>query len=66
MGQVAEKKEKAYPSHFLKFLFACLTNGTFSFVQQKKRLFAKLKEPFFPTHLFIIWYFFYFCQKLTS
>jgi len=23
LGQVTEKKEKAYPSHFLKFLFAC-------------------------------------------
>ena len=27
-GQVTEKKEKANPSHFLKFLLASCTNGT--------------------------------------
>lgn len=30
LGQVTEKKEKALPSHFLKFLFASRTNGTFA------------------------------------
>ncbi|MBX2889039.1 MAG: hypothetical protein KF829_10375 [Ferruginibacter sp.] len=28
LGQVTEKKEKAHPSHFLKFLLASRTNGT--------------------------------------
>jgi hypothetical protein len=28
-GQVTEKKEKANPSHFLNFLLASRTNGTF-------------------------------------
>jgi len=30
LGQVTEKKEKADPLHFLKFLLASRTNGTFS------------------------------------
>jgi len=29
LGQVKEKKEKSHPSHFLKFLLAISTNGTF-------------------------------------
>ena len=33
LGQLTEKKEKANPSHFLKFLFASRTNGTFGFAQ---------------------------------
>ena len=47
LGQVTEKEEKAHPSHFLKFLFASRTNGTFGFAQHKNRPFAKPKEPFF-------------------
>ena len=31
LGQVTEKSEKANPSHFLKFLLASRTNGTFGF-----------------------------------
>jgi len=31
LGQVTEKKEKAHPSYFLKFLFASRTNGTLGF-----------------------------------
>jgi len=47
MGQVTEKKEKAHSSHFLKFLLASRTNGTFGFARQTSRPFAKPKEPFF-------------------
>jgi hypothetical protein len=47
LGQVTEKKEKANPSHFLKFLLACRTNGTFGFVRHTSRPFVKPKEPFF-------------------
>lgn len=46
-GQVTEKKEKANPSHFLKFLLANRTNGTFGFARYTSRPFAKPKEPFF-------------------
>jgi hypothetical protein len=47
LGQVIEKEEKAHPSHFLKFLLASRTNGTFGFVRHTSRPFAKPKEPFF-------------------
>lgn len=47
LGQVTEKKEKADPSHFLKFLLASRTNGTFGFAQNTSHPFAKPKEPFF-------------------
>ncbi len=47
LGQVTEKKEKAHPSHFLKFLFASRTNGTFGFARYTSQRFAKPKEPFF-------------------
>jgi hypothetical protein len=47
LGQVTEKKEKAHPSHFLKFLFASRTNGTFGFALHTNHCFAKPKEPFF-------------------
>ena len=47
LGQVTEKKDKAHPSHFLKFLLASRTNGTFGFAQHTSRPFAKPKEPFF-------------------
>ncbi|NMC99064.1 MAG: hypothetical protein GYA62_05025 [Bacteroidales bacterium] len=47
LGQVTEKKEKAHLSHFLKFLFASRTNGTFGFARHTSRPIAKPKEPFF-------------------
>lgn len=46
-GQVTEKKEKANPSHFLKFLLDSNTNGTLAFAQPTNRPFVKAKEPFF-------------------
>ncbi len=52
LGQVTEKKEKAHPSHFLKFLLASRTNGTFGFAHRTCRPFAKPKEPFFFNALF--------------
>ena len=45
-GQVTEK-EKADPSHFLKFLLASRTNGTFGFAKRGFVCRAKPKEPFF-------------------
>jgi len=54
LGQVTEEKEKADPSHFLKFLLARHTNGTFGFAPPTNRPFAKPKEPFFtnaPTRM---------------
>jgi hypothetical protein len=48
-GQVTEKNEKANPSHFLNFLLASRTNGTFGFAQNSSQHFAKPKEPFFTT-----------------
>lgn len=48
LGQVTEKKEKAYPSHFLKFLLPNRTNGTFGFALHTSHRFAKPKEPFLP------------------
>jgi hypothetical protein len=47
LGQLTEKEEKAQPSHFLKFLLASRTNGTFGFARHTSRPFAKPKEPFF-------------------
>ena len=47
LGQVTEKKEKANPSHFLKFLLPSRTNGTFGFAGHTSQPFAKPKEPFF-------------------
>jgi hypothetical protein len=44
---VTEKKEKANPSHFLKFLLASHTNGTFGFARHTSPTIAKPKEPFF-------------------
>jgi hypothetical protein len=47
-GQVTVKKEKANPSHFLKFLLANRTNGTFGFAPKHKAdPSAKPKEPLF-------------------
>jgi len=45
--QVTENKEKALPSHFLKFLLTRRTNGTFGFARYKSQRFTKPKEPFF-------------------
>jgi hypothetical protein len=47
LGQLTEKEEKAHPSHFLKFLLASRTNGTYGFARHTSRYFAKPKEPFF-------------------
>jgi len=44
LGQVTENKEKAHPSHFLKFLFASRTNGTLGFARDTSQPFAKPKE----------------------
>jgi hypothetical protein len=55
LGQVTEKKEKAHPSHFLKFLLASRTNGTFGFApthkanpsqNQKSRFIANARKVF--------------------
>jgi len=46
-GQVTEKQAKANPAHFLKFLLASRTNGTFGFARHTSQRFAKPKEPFF-------------------
>ncbi len=46
LGQVTEMKEKANASHFLKFLTANRTNGTFGFALHTCQPFTKLKEPF--------------------
>ena len=43
LGQVTEEKEKADPSHFLKFLLASRTNGTFGFARHTSQRFAKPK-----------------------
>jgi len=48
LGQLTEKEEKALPSHFLKFLFASHTKGTFGFARHTSRPFAEPKEPFYP------------------
>ena len=47
LGQLTEGKEKTHPSHFLKFLLASRTSGTFGFAQHTSPRFAKPKEPFF-------------------
>ncbi len=47
LGQVTEEQIKADPSHFLKFLLASRTNGTFGFAPTHKTdSSAKPKEPF--------------------
>jgi hypothetical protein len=51
LGQVTEKQDKATPSHFLKFLFASRTNGTFGFARHTSQRFAKPKEPLFSQRL---------------
>ena len=47
LGQVTEKEEKAHPSHFLKFLLASRTNGTFGFARHTSRPFGKTKRAIF-------------------
>jgi len=44
-GQETEKKEKALPSHFVKFLLACRTNGTFGFARHTSQPLVKPKDP---------------------
>jgi hypothetical protein len=44
---VTKKNEKTHPSHFLKFLLASRTNGTFGFTRHTSHRFAKPKEPFY-------------------
>lgn len=47
LGQVTEKEEEAHPSHFLKFLLASRTNGTFGFAPTHRAVpSAKPKEQF--------------------
>jgi hypothetical protein len=48
LGQVTENKEKAHPSHFLKFLFASRTNGTLGFARHTSRPFATAKQSRTP------------------
>lgn len=49
--QVTEKQEKATPSHFLKFLLASRTNGTFGFAPTHQANASKTKRAvFLPTH----------------
>lgn len=47
LEQATEKKEKALPSHFLKFLLASRTNGTFGFAPHSSRPFSKTKRAVF-------------------
>ncbi|MCC6253101.1 MAG: hypothetical protein IT238_11650 [Bacteroidia bacterium] len=47
LGQVTEKKEKADPSHFLKFLLTSRTNGTFGFARHTKPMLRKTKRAVF-------------------
>lgn len=44
---VTEKEGKANPSHFLKFLFANSTNGTFGFAPAHKPTLRKTKRAKF-------------------
>ena len=55
LGQLTEKEEKAHPSHFLKFLLASRTSGTFGFApihkanpsqNQKSHFFANALTKF--------------------
>jgi hypothetical protein len=48
---VTIEKENAAPSHFLKFLLASRTNGSFGFSHNTTRLLAKSKDPFFSQQL---------------
>jgi len=49
LGQVTEKKEKANPSHSLRFLLTSRTFSTFGFALITSQHFAKPKElNFYP------------------
>ena len=50
LGQVTEKKEKANPSHFLKFLLASRTNGTFGFAPTHQAKASQNQKSRFFTH----------------
>jgi hypothetical protein len=50
LGQVTEKKEKADPSHFLKFLLANRTNGTFASRTSRHTSLCLQKSRFLPPH----------------
>ena len=54
LGQVTEKQEKATPSHFLKFLLASSTNGTFGFARHPEASGPTLRKTkravFLPPH----------------
>jgi hypothetical protein len=52
LGQVTEKKEKAPPSHFLKFLLASRTNGTFGFARHTSQPFGKSQRSVFFQRFF--------------
>ena len=49
-GQVTEKKEKANPSHFLKFLLASCTNGTFGFASTQEANASQNPKSHFIAH----------------
>jgi len=47
LGLLTDKQMKADPSHFLKFLLASRSDGTFGFARNTSQRFAKPKELFF-------------------
>jgi hypothetical protein len=49
-GQLREKKEKADPSHFLEFLSASRTNGTFGFAPTHQANASQNQKSRFFTH----------------
>lgn len=50
LGQATEKKEKNHPSHFLKYLLASRTNGTFASRTNHHTNPSLQKSRFLPTH----------------
>lgn len=50
LGQVTEKKEKANPSHFLKFLLASRTLAHLVLPQRTKLAHQQNQKSQFPTH----------------
>jgi hypothetical protein len=50
LGQMIELKEITNTSYYIIFLFASLTNDTFSFTRYTSKLFAKPKEHIFPKY----------------
>lgn len=50
LGQVTEKSEKANLSHFLKFLLASRTNGTFASRTSRHTNPSLQKSRFLPKH----------------